>query len=71
MTVDEYRRNAAECLRLAETFSDPTNRAVLMEMAHAWERLAERAARPRMADLGLETRPRTGLPGTGSEAEDE
>jgi hypothetical protein len=45
MTVDEYRRNAAECLRLAETLGDPTNRAVLVEMAHAWQRLAERAER--------------------------
>lgn len=48
MTADEYRRNAAECLRLAGALTDPTNRAVLVEMAHAWQRLAERAERRRM-----------------------
>jgi hypothetical protein len=56
MTVEEYRRNAAECLRLAQTLSNPTNRAVLIEMAHAWERLAERAARSRFADPDVEPR---------------
>jgi hypothetical protein len=55
MTVDKYRRNAAECLKLAETLSSPTNRAVLIEMAHAWQRLAERAERLQIADPRVES----------------
>jgi hypothetical protein len=34
---------ATECLRFAQDANDPKNRAVLVEMAQAWIRLAEQA----------------------------
>jgi hypothetical protein len=40
---EEYRQNAADCLTLAETFSDPIARAIMRQMAHAWMRLAVQA----------------------------
>ena len=38
--VTHYQRMAAECIRLAQSASDPTNKAVLLEMAATWTRLA-------------------------------
>ena len=32
-----------QCLRLAQSMSDPTNKALLLEMAQTWVRLAEQA----------------------------
>jgi hypothetical protein len=37
----EYRRHAAECLRLAEHAGSPEARSFLMMMAAAWHRLAQ------------------------------
>ena|SRR6266511_1524117 len=37
------RKRAAQCLRLAQSMSDPTNKALLLEMAQTWVRLAEQA----------------------------
>jgi hypothetical protein len=39
----EYQERAAQCLRLAQSMSDPTNKALLLEMAQTWVRLAEQA----------------------------
>jgi hypothetical protein len=39
---DEFRRYAAECLELASTFQSPEARAVLLQMAQVWIRLADR-----------------------------
>jgi hypothetical protein len=39
--ADEYQRLAAECLLLAKTASNQTNRAVLLQMAATWLNLAE------------------------------
>ena len=39
----KYRRYAADCLRLAETFRSSVDRTLLIEMAAMWLRLAERA----------------------------
>jgi hypothetical protein len=44
-TDKEYQERAAECLRLAQSMSDPANKALLLEMAQAWVRLAEQAQR--------------------------
>ncbi len=41
---DRYRECAAECLRLAQQTTDTGQRARLLEMADAWQRLAEAAA---------------------------
>jgi hypothetical protein len=37
---EEYRRFAAECLEMASAFDNPTARAVLLQMAQVWFRLA-------------------------------
>jgi hypothetical protein len=41
----DYRRLAAECLRIAETTPSPTDRAMLIRMAQIWHRMAEEKAR--------------------------
>jgi hypothetical protein len=43
--VDEYRRYAAECLRIAQQISDPKEKGRLLDMAQKWRELAERAKR--------------------------
>jgi hypothetical protein len=40
-TYEEYQQKAAECLEQANSATDPTNRALLLEMAQAWIRLAD------------------------------
>jgi hypothetical protein len=40
-TFQEYQHRAADCLRLMRTAIDETNKALLLEMAQAWIRLAE------------------------------
>ncbi len=39
----QYRRYAAECLRLASSRDDVREKAALLQMAEQWRRLAERA----------------------------
>ena len=38
---EQYRRHAAECLRIAQETQDQELRLRLLEMAEAWKRLAE------------------------------
>ena len=40
--ADRYQKLAAECLLLAKTANDRTNRALLLKMAQTWLQLAER-----------------------------
>ena len=40
---DRYRMFAAECERVARQAADPNDKALLLEMAEVWRRLAERA----------------------------
>ena len=40
--VEEYRRYAMECLRVARQSSNPNDKAMLLEMAQKWQELAER-----------------------------
>jgi hypothetical protein len=40
-TSQECQQRAAECLRLVRTSLDTTNKALLLEMAQAWIKLAE------------------------------
>ena len=42
-TTEEYRRHAADCVRVSQTLTKPEDKALLMEMASIWLRLAERA----------------------------
>jgi hypothetical protein len=37
----DHQRRAAECLRLAHEATDKTNKALLIEMAQTWARLAD------------------------------
>jgi hypothetical protein len=37
----DHQRRAAECLRLAHDATDKTNKALLIEMAQTWAKLAE------------------------------
>ena len=39
-----YRQYSFDCLRLANTTSDPDTRSVLVDMAQAWLKLAEQVA---------------------------
>jgi hypothetical protein len=43
---DRYRQLATECLRIAQQVSNPTDKALLLEMADVWLQLAERTAKP-------------------------
>jgi hypothetical protein len=54
----EYRARAEECWRLAAAASSPEHRASLLEMAQAWMRLHDQAARNAKSDLTYETPPR-------------
>jgi hypothetical protein len=38
--AEDYRRYAAECLRIAQTISSPSEKSVLLQMAETWQRLA-------------------------------
>ena len=47
-----YQRYAAECLRLAQQSDDAREKAVLLQMAETWRRLAEKGgAHDEEADL--------------------
>jgi hypothetical protein len=42
---DDYRRFAQECLEMSKTVQDERSRAVLIQMAQVWFRLAEEKPR--------------------------
>jgi hypothetical protein len=44
-TPDRYRQLAAECLRIAQQVSNPTDKMLLLEMAQIWQQLAEGTAK--------------------------
>lgn len=43
--AEQYRRYAAECIRLAQQLQTPAEKDTLLHMAEAWWRVAERAER--------------------------
>ena len=43
MRPQYYEQYSSDCLRLANTTSDPAIKAVLVDMAQAWLKLAEQA----------------------------
>ena len=59
---DYYRQYALECLRLANDTHEPSTKAVLIDMAQAWIRLAEQAQRNRQLRLVYEAPSPRGLP---------
>jgi hypothetical protein len=44
---EAYRRFARECLEIAPTMDDPKAKAMMVQMAQAWFRLAEEYAKSR------------------------
>ena len=40
---DQYKRRAAECVRMSERTANAEDKALLLQMAQTWMRLAERA----------------------------
>jgi hypothetical protein len=40
--VDEYRRFAAECLKMAQAADDEQRRSILLQMAQGWLALAQK-----------------------------
>jgi Tfp pilus assembly protein PilX len=55
-STDEYRRLAAECLRIAHESQNPKDRALLLRMAESWMRLAEQSASRHSPDVESATR---------------
>jgi len=54
---DRYRQNAIDCLRLASETNDPGGKAVLLDLAQSWVRLADQAQKNLRTDLVYETPP--------------
>jgi hypothetical protein len=54
--VDEYRRNAIECLRIADETITARSRVLLIHMAEAWMRLADQAQKNLTPDLRITTK---------------
>jgi hypothetical protein len=48
--ADAYRGYAADCIRLVQSVSSADVKAILLEMAAKWQRLAERAAKDKRAE---------------------
>jgi hypothetical protein len=48
--AERYRGHAADCVRLAHQTASPTDKAMLLQMAERWVRLAERAEIRAVAD---------------------
>jgi len=40
--ADQYRQYATECLRVAQQTNNPSDKAMMLEMAQKWRELAER-----------------------------
>jgi hypothetical protein len=43
--AEQYRRYAAECIRVAQETVNPDDKALVLEMAQKWRELAEKAER--------------------------
>ena len=52
---EEYRRQAAECVRLAEQTNDPMTKLTYVGLARAWLGLADLADKNDHTDLVYET----------------
>jgi hypothetical protein len=57
MAKQDYRDNAAACLRLANEATNPSARVALFRMAESWLRLHEQATKNAQLDLTYETPP--------------
>jgi hypothetical protein len=48
--TQEYRLFAARCLEIARTTTDEQTKAVMLQMAQVWSRLADETARRSVGD---------------------
>ncbi len=55
MSPEDYRRHAAECLRIAEGITEAQDRAGLICMAQVWLQLARQAEKNLTATVVYET----------------
>ena len=46
-SAERFRRYASECLKLAQSATNDSDKALLLHMAESWRRLAERAEAPK------------------------
>jgi|HubBroStandDraft_5_1064220.scaffolds.fasta_scaffold92868_2 hypothetical protein len=53
--VEAYRTHAGVCLWLAQRTSDPETKLILLDMARAWQALAEQGEKNRNTTLVYET----------------
>jgi hypothetical protein len=44
LSADRYKQLAAECVNIAQQTSSPRDKAVLLQMAETWLKLAEKAS---------------------------
>ena len=44
-SADRYKQFAAECVNVAQQTSSPRDKAVLLQMAETWLKLAEKASK--------------------------
>ena len=62
MTADDYRKQAADCLKLLGQVGDEQGKLALIQMAQTWLRLAEQSEKNSQNDIVYETPPRPGRP---------
>jgi hypothetical protein len=53
LKVEDFRRNAADCRRMASTAKDANHRKMLEDMAAAWETLAAEREKALKGDVTL------------------
>jgi hypothetical protein len=53
----QYRRNASECVAITAFFIDPQQRAAVLALAEAWNRLAAQAEKNEQAVLSTTVAP--------------
>jgi hypothetical protein len=41
--AEQYRRYAADCVRVAQETTNPADKAMLLQMAETWRRMADKA----------------------------
>jgi hypothetical protein len=58
MDAEEYRRNARRYLARARQMASAENRAIMIDLAARWMRLAERSETPRPVQQQQQVQPR-------------
>jgi hypothetical protein len=60
MDAEQYRRNARRYLARARQMMSPENRAIMIDLASRWMRLAERSEAARPVQQQQQVQPRKG-----------